>query len=55
MTWLKKVEENIDKVGLKREDALDRTEWRKGIQKMAIRKIRSPPVTGKKTNQNWTK
>ena len=55
MTWLTKVKENIDKVGLKREDALDRAEWRKGIKKMAMRKIRPPPATGKTPNRKWTK
>ena len=54
MTWLKKVEENTDKVGLKREDALDRAEWRKGVQNRAMRKIRPSPATGKTPNRNWT-
>ena len=41
MKWLEKertkVEEEIGKIGLKKEDAYDRTRWQKGMKAVALR------------------
>ena len=31
-TWMRQVEREIGKVGLRKEDALDRAKWRKGVK-----------------------
>jgi len=46
-TWKKQVEKEIQKAGLKREHAHDRTKWR-GVLTIAMRNIRPPPLTGTK-------
>ena len=50
MTWWRKIEEDIDKVSLKLEGALDKAKWRKRVQKTAMRTIRLPLAMGKKPN-----
>ena len=35
MTWKKQVEEETEKVGLKKEDALRRDKWRDGVREIA--------------------
>ena len=35
-TWKKQVEEEVRRVGLKREDAFSRVRWRDGVRKIAI-------------------
>ena len=52
MTWKRQVEESVKKVGLKIEEAADRTRWREGVRAIAegMRCIRPPSVTRKKTN-----
>ena len=37
MMWRKQVMNDMEKVGLTKEDALDRTKWRKGVKMMAMR------------------
>jgi len=44
----KQFKKKIQKPGLKREDAHDRTKCREGVQMIAMRNILSPPLT-------WTK
>ena len=34
MTWKRQVEEHIDQIGLKREDAIDRVKWCNGVYKL---------------------
>ena len=34
-TWKKQVEEETEKIGLKKEDALNRAKWRDGVQVIA--------------------
>ena len=34
MTWKRQVEKHIKQIGLKREDAIDRVKWRKGVCKL---------------------
>jgi len=46
-TWKKQVEKEMQKAGLKREDAHDRAK-RRGVQTIAVRNIRPPPLTGTK-------
>ena len=36
-TWKKQVEEEIEKIGLKKENASDRSKWRMGVNKIAVR------------------
>ena len=50
MTWKRQMEESVKKVGLKIEDAADRTRWREGVRAIAegMRCVRSPSVTRKK-------
>ena len=52
MTWKRQVEESVKKVGLKIEEAADRTRWREGVRAIAegMRCIRPTSVTRKKTN-----
>ena len=52
MTWKRQVEESVMKVGLKIEEAADRTTWREGVKAIAegMRCIRPPSVTRKKLN-----
>ena len=52
MTWKGQVEESVKKVGLKIEEAADRTRWREGVRAIAegMRCIRPPSVTRKKPN-----
>ena len=47
MTWEKQVKEHIDQIGLKKEDAIDRTKWRDSIYKLSrnMRGIRPPALT----------
>ena len=49
MTWWRQVEESVEKVGLKIEEAADRTRWRKGVRAIAegMRWIRPPSGTRK--------
>ena len=44
-TWKKQVEEEVRRVGLKREDAFSRVRWRDGVRKIATELgwIRPPP------------
>ena len=37
MMWKKQVEEEIKKIGLKKEDALNRARWRNGVRSIASR------------------
>ena len=55
MTWKMQVEKELDKIGFKKDDALDRTKWREGVRMVAMRTIRPPPAMGKKPNSNWKK
>ena len=50
MTWKRQVEESVKKVGLKIEEAADRTRWREGVRAITegMRCIRPPSVTRKK-------
>ena len=50
MTWKRQMEERVKKVGLKIEEAADRTRWREGVRAIAegMRCIRPPSVTRKK-------
>ena len=50
MTWRRQVEESEKKVGLKIEEAADRTRWRKGGRAISVRMrcTRTPSVTRKK-------
>ena len=52
MTWKGQVEESVKKVGLKIEEAADRTRWREGVRAIGegMRCIRPPSVTRKKPN-----
>ena len=52
MTRKRQMEESVTKVGLKIEEAADRTRWREGVRAIAegMRCIRPPSVTRKKTN-----
>ena len=52
ITWKRQVEESVKKVGLKIEEAADRTRWREGVRAIAegMRCIRPPSVTRKKPN-----
>ena len=34
MTWKRQVEEHINQIGLKREDAIDRVKWHDGVYKL---------------------
>ena len=55
MTWKRQVEESVKKVGLKIEEAVDRTRWREGVRAIAegMRCIWPPSEMRKKTNLNW--
>jgi len=46
--WKKQVEKEMQKAGLKREDAHDRTKWKEGVQTITMRNIRPPSLTGTK-------
>ena len=35
MTWKRQVEEHINQIELKREDAIDRAKWRNGVYKLS--------------------
>ena len=35
MTWKRQVEEHINHIGLKREDAIDRVKWRNGVYELS--------------------
>ena len=50
MIWKRQVEESVKKVGLKIEEAADRTRWRGGVRAIAegMRCIRPPSVMRKK-------
>ena len=52
MTWRRQVEKGVKKVGLKIEEAADRTRWRKGVRAIAegMRCIRPPSLARKKTD-----
>ena len=49
MIWRRQVEESVEKVGLKIEEATDRTRWREGVRAIAeeMRCIRPPSLTRK--------
>ena len=51
-TWRRQVEESVKDVGLKIEEAADRTRWREDVRTIAedMRCIRPPSVTRKKTD-----
>ena len=36
-TWKKQVEDEVKKIGLRKEDALNRTKWREGVRQIASR------------------
>ena len=48
MKWREQVEENMRRIGLKKENAADRCRRREGVRRVAeiVRCIRPPPVTG---------
>ena len=50
LTWRRQVEESVKKVGLKIEEAADRTRWKEGVRAIAegMRCIRPPSVTRRK-------
>ena len=50
LTWRRQVEESVKKVGLKIEEAGDRTRWREGVRAIAeeMRCIRPPSGTRRK-------
>ena len=50
MTRRRQVEERVKKVGLKTEEAADRTRWREGVRAIAegMRCIQPPSETGRK-------
>ena len=50
LTWRRQVEESGKKVGLKMEDAGDRTRWKEGVRAIAerMRCIRPPSETRRK-------
>ena len=50
MTWSGQVKENVKKVGLKIEEAADRTRWREGVRAIAegMKCIQPPSVTRRK-------
>ena len=52
MMWKRQMEESVKKVGLKIEEAADRTRCREGVRAIAegMRCIRPPSVTRKKPN-----
>ena len=52
MIWKRQVEESVKKVGLKIEEAADRTRWREGVRAITkgMRCIWPPSMTRKKTN-----
>ena len=35
MTWKRQVEEHIDRIGLKKEDAIDRVKWRNVVYELS--------------------
>ena len=35
MTWKRQVEEHIDQIGVKKEDAIDRMKWRDGVYELS--------------------
>ena len=56
MTWKRQVEEHINQIGLKREDAIDRVKWRNGVYELSksTRRIRPPALTRTKQDlKNW--
>ena len=54
-TWKTQVERKSKRVGLTKEDALNRARWRVGVGEIAVRVgyIRPPPFTGINPDQNW--
>ena len=50
MTWRRQLEESVKKVGLKIEEAADRTRWREGVRAIAVGMtcIRPPSITRRK-------
>ena len=54
ITWRRQVEENVKKVGLKIEEAADRTKWREGVRAIAerMRCIRPSSVTREKLDDD---
>ena len=52
LTWRRQVEESVKKVGLKIEEAGDRTKWREGVRAImqGMKCIRPPSVTRRKSN-----
>ena len=47
-TWKKKVEEETEKIGLKKEDALNQAKWREGVQAIARNGV-NPAISAKET------
>ena len=54
MTCSEQVEESVKEVGLKTEEAADRTRWREGVRAIAegVRCIRPPSGTNKKLDDD---
>ena len=46
--WREQVEENMKRIGLRKEDAADQCRWRKGVGRVAeiVGCIQPPPFTG---------
>ena len=55
LTWRRQVEESVKKVGLKIEEAGNRTRWKEGVRATAerIRCIQPPSETRRKPDWNW--
>ena len=55
LTWRRQVEESVKKVGLKIEEAGDRTRWKEGVRAIAegIKCIRPTLGTRRILNSNW--
>ena len=56
MTWKRQVEQHINQIGLKREEAIDRMKWCYGVYELSISKrcIRPPALTRRKPDlKNW--
>ena len=52
LTWRRQVEESVKKVGLKIEEAGERTKWKEGVRAIAegMKCIRPPSETSRKPN-----
>ena len=54
-TWWTQVKKVSENVGFEKEDAMNRTRWRVGVEEIAVRvgQIRPPPFTGLDPHQKW--